>query len=84
MGSMTNEEYITKFLELVRYVLHLKDEKEKIQRFISGLPLSFKDQIKLDESMSLEEAIRKLKNSYRQSKRKHEFKCDWKGNEKTK
>lgn len=30
MGSITNEEYTTKFLELLRYVPSLKDEKENI------------------------------------------------------
>lgn len=29
---------------------NLKDEKENIQRFISGFPLSFKDQIEFDET----------------------------------
>lgn len=38
MGSMTDEEYMTKFLEFLRYVHYLKDEKTKFQRFISGLP----------------------------------------------
>lgn len=30
MGSMTDEEYIGKFLELLRYVPYLKEEKAKI------------------------------------------------------
>ena len=30
MGSMTHEEYMTKFMELLRYVPYLKDEKTKI------------------------------------------------------
>jgi len=42
MGFMTNEEYTTKFMELLRYFPYLKDEKEKIHRFIKRLPL-FKD-----------------------------------------
>lgn len=49
MCSMTNEEYTTRFLELLRYVPYLKDKKTKIQWFIIGLPLSFKDQIEFDE-----------------------------------
>lgn len=48
MGSMTDEEYTTMFLELLRYVPYLKDEKMKVHRFISGLPLIFKDQIEYD------------------------------------
>ena len=66
MGSMTEEEYTTKFLELLRYVPYLKDEKAKVQQFFSGFPLAFRDQIKYDESWSLEEIIGKLKHGYKQ------------------
>jgi len=31
MGSMTDEEYMTMFLELLRYILYLIDEKAKVQ-----------------------------------------------------
>ena len=31
MGSMTDQEYTTKFLELLRYVLYLTDENAKFQ-----------------------------------------------------
>ena len=48
MGSMTYEQYTTEFLELLRYVLYLKDEKEKFQRFFSGFPLAFKDHIEFN------------------------------------
>ena len=30
MGSMIDGEYMTKFLELLMYVLYLKDEKDKV------------------------------------------------------
>ena len=49
MGSMTDEEYTTKFMELLRYVPYLKDEKAKVQRFVSGLPLEFRDWIEYDK-----------------------------------
>jgi len=49
MGSMIDEDYMTKFLEFLRYVPYLKNEKPKVQRFISGLPLEFKDRIEYDE-----------------------------------
>ena len=49
IGYMTNEEYMTKFLELLRYVPYLKDHKTKVQSFINGLPLEFKDWIEYDE-----------------------------------
>ena len=57
MGSMTDKEFIGRFLDLLRYVPYLKDEKVKIQRFISGLLVAFKDMIKFDEPRSLGEAI---------------------------
>lgn len=62
VGSMTDEEYTTKFLELSRYVLYLKDEKDKVQRFVSGFPLVFRDRIEYDDPWSLEEFTRKLKH----------------------
>ena len=41
MGSMADEEYMTKFPEILRYVLYIKYEKAKVQRFVSGLSLTF-------------------------------------------
>lgn len=43
MGSIIDDEYTKKFLELLRYVPYLKKEKAKIQRFTSGLQMEFKD-----------------------------------------
>ena len=60
MGSMTNEEYASRFLELLRYMPYLKEEKENIKRFITGLSVEFKDMIEFDEPRCLEEAIQKL------------------------
>lgn len=36
MGSMTDDEYTSRFLEMLRYVPYLGEEKANIQRFISG------------------------------------------------
>lgn len=84
MGSMINEEYMTKFMELLRYVPCLKDEKTKVQRFIIRFPLAFKDQIEYDEPHPLQEGIKKLKHCYNQSKRKSEPNWDWNRNDKSK
>lgn len=62
----------------------LKDDKKKVQRFIDGFPLAFKDQIEYDEPQSFEEVIGKLKHCYQNSKHKSRPKQDWKGNEKAK
>ena len=49
MGSMTNEEYTSRFLELLRYVPYLKEEKVKIQILINGLLVAFKYRVQFDE-----------------------------------
>ena len=43
MVSMTNQECTSRFLELLRYVPYLREEKVKFHRFISGLPIAYKD-----------------------------------------
>lgn len=43
VGSIIDEVYMNKFMELLRYVPYLKGKNTEVQRFISGLPLAFKD-----------------------------------------
>ena len=78
LGQQTMEEYANKFLELLRYVRYIKDEKVKVQRFLSGLPQSYKDRIEFYEPGTLEEAIRKAKYFYEQSKGKPDYHKAWK------
>jgi hypothetical protein len=78
MGQLTIDEYINKFLEFIRYVPYIKDEKVKIQRFISGLPQSFQDIIEFDEPKTLEDTIWKARYCYEQFKNKVEPHKDWK------
>lgn len=80
MSSMKIEEYMTKFLDLLRYVTYLKDGKMKVQMFISGFPLTFKDQNEYNEPQSLEEVSRMLNHCYEQPNHNYEPKRDWKGN----
>ena len=54
LGQQTMEEYANKFLELLRYVKYIKDEKVKIQCFLSGLPQFYKDWIEFYEPRTLE------------------------------
>jgi hypothetical protein len=61
VGNMTLEEYVNKFLELLRYVGYIKDEKVKIERFLNGLLAFYKDKIQSDEPKTLEETIEKGK-----------------------
>ena len=72
------EEYANKFLELLRYVQYIRDEKVKVQRFLSGLPQSYKDRIEFYEPRNLEEAIRKAKYCYEQRKGKPDYHKAWK------
>ena len=72
------EEYANKFLELLRYVRYIRDDKVKIQCFLSGLPQSYKDIIEFDEPRTLEEAIRKDMYCYNQNKRKPSIHKEWK------
>ena len=39
------DEYVNKFLELLRYVQYIRDEKVKVQQFLSGFPQSYKDEL---------------------------------------
>jgi hypothetical protein len=64
LGQIIIEEYINKFLEPIRYVPYIKDEKVNMQRFISGLPQSFQDKIEFDEPKILEVTIRKARYFY--------------------
>ena len=70
LGQLTMEEYANKFLELLRYVRSIRDDKVKIQCFLSGLPQPYKDKIEFDEPQTIEAAIRKAKYFYDQNKRK--------------
>eukprot|EP00253_Pinus_taeda_P036167 PITA_36167 len=76
MGSMTNEEYTSRFFHFLRYVPYLREEKAKVQRFISGFLVAYIYRIEFDDPRSLEEAIQYLKHCYEQSKRKVEPKHD--------
>ena len=72
------EEYANKFLELLGYVRYIKDEKVKIQRFLSGLPQYYKDIIEFYEPRTLEEVIRKAKYFYEKRKGKLDYHKIWK------
>jgi hypothetical protein len=64
LGSMTIDEYERIFLELLRYVGFIKDEKVNFQRFLSGLPPFYSDKIHFDKPKTLEEAIKKANYIY--------------------
>lgn len=84
MGLMMDEEYMNKFLELLRYVPYLMDEKAKFERFSIGLTLAFRDWTECDEPRSFEGVIGKLKHFYEQLKRKTMSQQGWKDKDKAK
>jgi hypothetical protein len=70
LGQLTMDEYVNKFLVLIRYVPYINDEKVKMQRFISVLPQSYWDIIEFDEPKTLEYTLRKERYFYEQFKSK--------------
>eukprot|EP00253_Pinus_taeda_P011096 PITA_11096 len=66
------DEFITRFTSLLRYVPYIREEKEKVQRFVSSLPPYMRERIEFDNPKSMDEAIRKAKISYQQRKQKGE------------
>jgi hypothetical protein len=61
MGNMSIDEYVRRFLELLKYVSFIKDETVKIQRNLSGLPPSISEKIQYDDPKNMEETIRREK-----------------------
>jgi hypothetical protein len=82
LGQLTMENYVNIFLELLRYVPYIKDEKVKMQHFLSGMPQYFQDWIEFDEPKTLEDTIRKEKCCYDQSKPEMEHNKVWKKKDK--
>jgi hypothetical protein len=64
LGSMEMDEYEKRLFELLKYVDFIKDEKVKIQRFLSGLPSFYNEKIQYDNPRTLEEAIKRAKHLY--------------------
>jgi uncharacterized protein with ParB-like and HNH nuclease domain len=64
LGSMTMDEYEKRFFDFLNYVNFIKDEKVKIQRFLSGLPSFYSDNIQCDNQSTLEDTIRREKHLY--------------------
>ena len=75
---MTMKEICSKFMRMLRYVAYIIDEKQKIQLFLSFFPIVFKEWIEYDNPKTLEEAMRKKKLCYDQTKNKKESVPNWK------
>eukprot|EP00253_Pinus_taeda_P021984 PITA_21984 len=66
------DEFITRFTSLLRYVPYIREEKAKVQRFVSSLPPYMRERIEFDNPKSMDEVIRKARICYQQSKQKGE------------
>eukprot|EP00253_Pinus_taeda_P030735 PITA_30735 len=66
------DEFITCFTSFLRYVPYIREEKSKVQRFVSSLPPYMRERIEFDNPKSMDEAIRKARIYYQQSKQKWE------------
>jgi hypothetical protein len=78
LGKLTIEEYVSRFLELLRYVPYIKAEKAKVQRFISGLPKDYQNRIEFDEPKTLEDTIRKVRYCHEQPGHRTKPREGWK------
>eukprot|EP00253_Pinus_taeda_P011491 PITA_11491 len=70
LGQQTMDEFITRFTSLLRYVPYIREEKAKVQRFVSSLPPYMRERIEFDNPKSTDEVIRKARICYQQSKQK--------------
>eukprot|EP00253_Pinus_taeda_P002531 PITA_02531 len=66
------DEFITKFTSLLCYVPYIREEKAKVQRFVSSLPQTMRERIEFDSLKTMDEAIRKARICYQQNKQKGE------------
>eukprot|EP00253_Pinus_taeda_P005349 PITA_05349 len=72
LGQQTIDEFVTRFTSLLRYVPYIREEKAKVQRFVSSLPPYMRERIEFDNPKSMDEVIRKARICYQQSKQKGE------------
>ena len=75
--SMVIDENERRFLELLKYIAFIKDEKVKIQRYLSGLPSFISDKIQNNDPETLEETIRRYKFLYDKHKGRPNLKKAW-------
>ena len=64
LGQMTMDNYVTKFTSLLRYVPYLREEKAKVQRFLSSLPSHMRERIDFVNPQTMDEAIQKARMCY--------------------
>ena len=68
LGTLTIDEYVKRFTNLLCYVPHMQEEKAKIQCFISSLPNFMKDKFDFEHPRDMDDAVRKARICYQQMK----------------
>eukprot|EP00253_Pinus_taeda_P025715 PITA_25715 len=64
------DEFINRFTSLLRNVPYIKEEKAKVQRFVTSLPAYIRERIEFDNPRTMDEVIRKARICYQQNKQK--------------
>ena len=68
MGSMTMDSFINRFLDMLHYVLYIKDKKVKIHQFLGCLPPNFQERIEFDMPNTLDTTLHKSRLCYEHGK----------------
>lgn len=72
LGQKYIQEHVHKFMELLRYVDYIKEERVKSQIFVRRFPSSDKDKIEFTYPQTLEVTTKMVMHCYYQSKGKVE------------
>eukprot|EP00253_Pinus_taeda_P025714 PITA_25714 len=70
LGQQSMDEFINCFTSLHRYVPYIKEEKAKVQRFVSSLLAYIRERIEFDNPRTMDEAICKARICYQKNKQK--------------
>jgi len=70
LGKMSMDEFITEFTSLLQYVPYIREDKAKVQWYISSLPLFMKEWLGFDNSKTMDKVIRKAHICYQYNKKK--------------
>lgn len=77
LGFLDMHEYITRFTSLLWYVPYILEEKSKVQRFLSSIPMFMKERTEFESLKTMDEAIRKARNFYQQTRQKGDTNKNW-------
>lgn len=58
------DEFVTNFNSLLRYIPYIREEKDKVQRFINNLSTFMKEKLEFDNLKTMDEAIQKAQICY--------------------